>query len=323
MGDVTRILVTGANGFVGSACVAEARSRGIEVTALYRRAPRPEWAEDPGIHALQADLSDPSSAATLNRALQPCQALIHAAAHLGGDAGAHAQDTLTGTRTVLSALRGTDARLVLVSSIAVYDMTHLAQGGTLDESCPLEVAENARDAYADAKLRQESLCRDSGVPLWILRPGAIYGPGRTWHALLGFWAWKLHVQINSDGELPLTHVRHTAWALVEAATRDPQGIPVLNVIDDDRPTRARFLRAHRQMTGWPKLSVPVPYGLWLTLIRILKPMSARLPGLFREPIARARLMPVKWPNTALRHKLGGEDTDTFEGMLARTLEAER
>lgn len=320
MGDLSRILITGANGFVGRACVAEARARGIEVVALYRRAPLMDWSGDTGIQPLQADLSDPDSAVPLQRAISTCQAVIHAAAHLGGDAAAHRDDTLRGTQTLLRAMQTTDARLVLVSSIAVYDTMQIALGAALDETSPLEDPDTARDAYAEAKLRQEILCRAANLPLWIMRPGAIYGPGRSWHALLGFWAWKFHVQINSAGELPLTHVAHTAWALVEAATRAPDGVPVLNVLDDDRPTRARFLKAHKRMTGWPRLVLPVPYGLWLTLVRLLKPVSGRLPGLFQEPVLRARLMPLRWPNTALRHALGGEDKDGFEAMLAQTLE---
>ncbi|WP_323767595.1 NAD-dependent epimerase/dehydratase family protein [Antarctobacter sp.] len=319
MRNVARILITGANGFVGSACVAEARRRGIEVTALYRRAPLAVWANDPGIRPLQADLSDPATSAALCNAMSGAQAVIHAAAHLGGDATSHAQDTLRGTQTLLDAMAGSGSRLVLVSSIAVYNTMQVAPGAALDETAPLENADHARDAYAAAKLRQEQMCRAAGLPLWILRPGAVWGPGRTWNALLGFWASKLHVQINSGGELPLTHVTHTAWALVEAATRAPQGTPVLNVLDDDRPTRARFLRAHKRMTGWPRLTLPVPYSLWIALVRLLKPLSANLPGLFREPIVRARLMPLTWPNTALRSTLGGEDTDTFEGMLTRSL----
>jgi nucleoside-diphosphate-sugar epimerase len=320
MGDVTRLLITGATGFVGRACLAEARARRIEVCALYRRAPLPEWADDPGILPVQGDLSDPGVTADLHGAIRACQAVIHAAAHLGGDAQAHEADTLRGTQTLLEAMQGTQARLVLVSSIAVYDTMRVPPDGVLDESGPMEDADAARDSYTRAKLRQEILCRAAGVPLWILRPGAIYGPGRSWHALLGFWAWKAHVLINSAGELPLTHVDHTAWALVEAATRAPAGVPVLNLLDDDRPTRARYLRAHRRMTGWPRLVLPVRYGLWLGLIRLLKPLASRLPGLFREPILRARMMPLRWPNTALRHTLGGEDRDTFEAMLSRTLD---
>ncbi len=322
MGDVKRILITGANGFVGRAAVAEARRNGLEVVAVYRREPVESWADDPGIFAQRADLSDRESIGLLKEAMSGVEAVIHAAAHLGGDADKHADDTLRGTETLMTAMQGSEARLVLVSSIAVYDTMQLSSGDILNESSPLEAPDNARDTYSAAKLRQEEMCSDSGRAVWLLRPGAVFGPGRTWHALLGFWASKAHVQINSDGQLPLVHVDHLAKTLISAAKSAPRGVQAVNVIDDDLPTRARFLKAHRKLAGWPQLVVPISYKAWLTGIRTLKPWSKNLPGLFQEPILRARLMPLQYPNTALRSLLGGADSASFENMLKQSLESQ-
>lgn len=317
MGKVTRILITGAAGFVGRACVAEARLQGLDVVAVVRGNAPGDWAADPGITAIRADLAMPDSVDILRHAMPGVTAVIHAAAHLGGDAAQHGADTLNATAHVMQATG--QARLVLVSSIAVYDTMRLSPGDALTESTPLENPDQARDAYTAAKLRQEALCQKVGS-LWIMRPGAIYGPGRTWHALNGFWAGKLHVQIGSEGHLPLCHVDHVARALVQAALTDPGGQQVLNVIDDDLPTRAQLLRAHKRLTGWPRLSLTVPYRVWLIMARMLKPLGDARPGLLREPILRARLMPLRYPNTALRNALGGQDAAPFEDMLARSLE---
>lgn len=322
MGAVKRILITGANGFVGRAAVREARAQGLDVIALYRRNPLPEWADDPAIFSQQTDLSDPESADLLRDITQDVQAVIHAAAHLGDDPARHAEDTLRATETVLATLSGTEATLVLVSSIAVYDTMALKPGDQVTETSPLESPDKARDAYAEAKLRQEELCAESGHPLWIMRPGAVYGPSRSWHALLGFWASKFHVQINSEGQLPLVHVDHLAKSLVAAALAEPPGILALNVVDDDLPTRARFLAAHRKLFGWPKLTVPIRFGLWLSLARLLARWQDRLPGLLREPVLRARVMPLDYPNVALRSALGGADEASFEVMLAKCKEGE-
>lgn len=322
MGDMNRILITGANGFVGRATVAEARKQGFEVVAVYRRQPLDEWKDDAGLLPLQADLSAPESAALLHENMGDVAAVIHAAAHMGGDPAQHAKDTLHSTKTLLEAMRGSDARLVLVSSIAVYDTQKLEPGDTLTENSPLEELNHARDPYAEAKLQQEHLCLKTGNPVWLMRPGAVYGPGRTWHALMGFWASKLHVQINSDGQLPLVHVDHLAQALVSAAKSIPKGAQALNVVDDDLPTRARFLTAHRKLTGWPRLVLPLPFGAWLAVTRILKPASGKLPGLLKEPVVRARLMPLNYPNTALRAALGGADFARFEDMLSKSLEGQ-
>ncbi len=322
MGDVTRILVTGANGYVGRAVVAEARAQGIDVVAVYRREPIKSWSQDAGIFAQRADLSDTESTELLKHAIGDVGAVIHAAAHLGADSDRHADDTLRGTQTLLNAMEGSTARLVLVSSIAVYDTMQLSAGDTLTENSPLENPDDARDSYAQAKLKQEILCAETGRAVWLMRPGAVYGPDRTWHALLGFWASKLHVQITSDGQLPLAHVRQLAQSLIAATQTEPNGVQALNVVDDDLPTRDRFLAAHRRFSGWPRLTLPVPYTLWLGVVRLLKPWSVKLPGLFQEPILRARLMPLRYPNTALRSVLGGCDAAPFEDMLKSSLEGQ-
>ncbi len=316
MGPLTRILITGASGFVGASATRAARARGIEVVAVYRRNPRPEWADDTGIIPIRIDLSDPSNTKPLTEAMETVGAVIHAAAHLGDDAIAHESDTLRGTQTLLDAMEGFDVALVLVSTIAVYDTMRLEPWQKLDESSPLEKPESARDIYCAAKLRQEQLVRASRRPAWLIRPGVVYGPRRTWNDLMGFNAAGLHVQIGQTGELPLIHVDHLGAVLVQAAVTDPHGLQILNAIDDDRPTRARFLKAHRQTAGKPKAVLPMPYGFWLALVQGLKPISHKLPGLFREPIVKARLMPLHYPNTALRDALGGEDSDRFEVMLA-------
>ncbi|MBV2359553.1 NAD-dependent epimerase/dehydratase family protein [Thalassococcus sp. CAU 1522] len=320
MGDVTRILLTGATGFVGRATVAAARRRGIEVTAVIRSPAPAAWAGDAEIETVRADLSDPQSVDILRSAMQNAQAVIHAAAHLGGDPAAHERDTLSGTDRVLAAMNGTETRLVLVSSITVYDTMALKLGDTLTETSPLERADTARDAYTAAKLQQEEMVRASRRPAWLIRPGAVWGPGRTWHALMGFWVSRLFVRIGGeDGELPLVHVDHLAEMLVQAALTDPRGVTALNAVDDDRPSRARFVRAHRRATGWPRLVLPIGYGFWMAMTAVLSPIARHLPGLFQVPIARARLMPLHYPNTALRAALGGADRADFETVLAQSV----
>ncbi|GGF62843.1 Nucleoside-diphosphate-sugar epimerase [Mameliella alba] len=323
MGQLT-IAITGAGGFLGRACVAEARRRGLPVLALYRNSLPGDWAGDAGITPLQLDLTAPDAADRLRAALPEDCAIIHAAAHLGDNLAAVARDTLSATRTLRDAWRDSDARLVLISSLAVYDTDALAPGDAVSESTPLiplpDTPEQARDAYAGSKRLQEALFLDDLQDGWILRPGALWGPGRTWHALQGFRASKLFVTIGSHGELPLAHVDLCAQIAVEAARTPTPGPGIVNVFDDDRPTRARFLRAHRRCFGWPRLNVTVPYGAWLALVRLLKPISGNLPGLFRENILRARLMPLRYPNTRMRSAFPGEDIDTFEGLMTRAAE---
>ena len=66
------------------------------------------------------------------------------------------------------------------------------------------------------------------------------------------------------------------------------------------------------------MTIPVPYSLWMGLAQVLRPIARKLPGLLRVPVLRARLMPLSYPNTALRHALGGQDDAPLEDMLKRS-----
>ena len=138
MGEIT-ILVTGAAGFLGRHAVAAARARGHRVRALVRGESVPEgWRKDTMISVVLTDLAVASPA--LDAALDGVDAVIHAAASLGGDKAVQNRDTLLATETLLAAMVRTRPapRLVLVSSISVYSAMFIAEGSRVDENTPLE-----------------------------------------------------------------------------------------------------------------------------------------------------------------------------------------
>ena len=316
MGAVSTVLITGAAGFIGRAAVAEARKRGLRVIAVVRNTVPVGWDGDEGITLCCCDLTKADAAETLGG--YPADAVIHAAGHLGDDAARHASDTLAATQSVLDAL-GDETNFVLVSSLSVYDCQDLSAGDDVTEATPLEAANSARDAYSEAKVAQEALCASWTGALCILRPGAVYGPRRTWHAHSGVSFGPLHLLIQSDGEVPLVHVEHLAWALVQAAVVGAKGR--FNVIDDDLPTRLRFAKAHRQGSGWPKVILPLPWKLWRAIGAVTAPLGSTRPGLLQPRIFKARGLPLRYPNTALRNALGGADQAPFEFMLSKSMEA--
>ena len=69
MGDVTRLLLTGATGFVGRAVLSQARAQGLEVVAVTRGTPPAAWTEA-GVIPCCADLADPAAIPVLRAALR-------------------------------------------------------------------------------------------------------------------------------------------------------------------------------------------------------------------------------------------------------------
>jgi len=334
------LVITGAGGFLGAHAVAAARARGLAVRAVLRRAPAPPpWGDDPGVQGVTADLATPEGAAALARALEGAGGVIHAAAALAADDAGHARDTLAPTRAVIDALaalgRAAPA-LVLVSSLSVYGMAALPAGAALDETVPLEPDPHLRDAYARAKLAQEAMAvraaQEAGLAIRVLRPGAVYGPGRLWTARLGFRKGPVAVLLGGQVPVPAIHVAHCAEALVLAATvpvagsdipvpRGPGRLEIVNLVDDAPPTQAEWLAAARPGLGVRRALVLPAWPLEraaraLDLAAIVLPgLAPRLPGLLRAPALAARLTPLAYPNARAKTRLGWAPAQGFAAAM--------
>jgi nucleoside-diphosphate-sugar epimerase len=169
MSDQTKVLVTGADGFVGRHLVPYLAARGYKVIAASRTQ---ATFEDPNIVSVPLpDLSIPFDWGPL---LQQCDAVVH----LAGVAHKFAADDLyrsvnreaTAALAQTAFLRSTK-HLVFVSSIA-------AQSGSFSDHELTEDAPPRPDnAYGKSKLAAEEAVRAAGVPFTILRPVVIYGEG--------------------------------------------------------------------------------------------------------------------------------------------------
>ena len=168
---MTRILVTGASGFVGRALVAELANSGHSVRAAMRQ-PADVFPRSVEVVAV-SDLTRPVEWRAL---LKNAETVIHLAgiAHTGPGIAEEAYDRVNrlATAELASAARAIGIRhLVFMSSIR-------AQSGpssdiTLRETDP----PHPTDAYGRSKLAAEDAVRAAGLPFTILRPVLIYGSG--------------------------------------------------------------------------------------------------------------------------------------------------
>ncbi|MHA6347578.1 NAD-dependent epimerase/dehydratase family protein [Roseivivax sp. CAU 1761] len=324
MGALSRVAITGAAGYLGRAALAEARRRDVAALPVLRGTGPRTRDGAAGPRPVRHDLAT-AEAAELAADLDGVTAVIHCAGHLGASPAAHARDTLLATERLLAAMAAARvARLVLVSSLAVYAPPGPGHPPPeIAETSPL-AGRDARDPYVAAKLHQEEIARRAaaaaGIGLWILRPGIVWGPGRTWNAHLGPALGPLLLRVGGAGELPLAHVETVARALLDAAARDPRGTRVINVLDEDRPDRARFLAAHRA-GGWPRAVLPLPRPLLAAAARGLAPVAAHLPGLLQAPTLARRMAPARYPNAAQKAAFGVHPEPSFEARMAAALGA--
>jgi len=288
MGDVKQVLITGASGFIGKATVLAAKAAGIGVTTL---------------GSTQIDLGARDATAKLQDAMVQCDAVIHLAAAMGGDADAHERVTINGTRAVLTAMQAAGVgNLVLVSSMSVYALENLAIGERLASDSAINTLDTARDAYAHAKIRQEELANDAGIAsLTILRPGIVYSKERLWNAHLGVAVGPALLAFPRRALLPMCEVGHLAQVIVENVLTPTQNTQL--VTDPDLPSRGDVI-ALLKTTGWSRHVLPFPWPALRFLTKALSPLDSKLPGLLRSRVLEQRMFPMgrsAGPASAVRH----------------------
>ena len=321
-----RVLITGAGGFLGRATVASALAAGHDVVAMRRPAsPAAPGNAEPRLTWISGDLRQPGD---WRAEIAGIEAVIHCAAAASGDLATQLAGTVLATENLLAALPASVRRLVHVSSFSVYDFDDPHVFGTLSEDTALERRPARRDAYTQTKLIQESLVRqyaaDHGVSLVVARPGAIYGPGKTWDYGRSLSFGRFDLVFAPLSRMRLIHVDNCADALVAALTVPLERDLTVNLVDAEQPTHWGFHRLARRAGAATGIGVPVPYafvlalGLAARLASVLFFRSrARLPELLDPPRQRVRWRPLRYSRKHAQSALGlGQRVSLADGTAA-------
>ena len=185
--------------------------------------------------------------------MRGCVAVLHLGATKAGDLYAQFGGTVVATENLLAAMAQADVRhLVAVSSFAVYDYLHRRSWSVLDETSPLDGAMVDRDEYAQTKLIQERLVRETAAKngwAWtVIRPGMIYGRDNLFNARVGMAGGQTWLRTGAWAPIPLTYVEHCAEAIVLAAETPAADGQILNIVDDHPPTQRRYAKLLQSRT---------------------------------------------------------------------------
>jgi nucleoside-diphosphate-sugar epimerase len=172
------VVVTGANGLVGSRICEVLADRGATVRAVVRR---PATGPDiPGVEEHVGEFHDPDFAAST---VAGASALVTTVHPMGSDRETQHRTAVEGTPVIARAARDAGLeRLVHISTAAVYDRSPSA--GDVDEASPL-VGEDANDYAATKRDTDAALAQVEGITRVLVRPPAILGAGETsvWNTL--------------------------------------------------------------------------------------------------------------------------------------------
>ena len=202
------VVVTGANGLVGSRIVAALSERQATVLAVVRReGTAPEL---PGVEERVGDFADPAFAAAV---VAGADALVTTVHPLGGDGESQRTVGHDGTLVIANAAakEGVD-RLVHLSTAAVYDRRPGL--GDVDEHADL-APDDAGDYPVIKRDLDTALAEIDGITRVLLRPPAILGAGDS-----SVWNSRRPAQMRDDESARHAVPEQTfAWVHVDDLAR--------------------------------------------------------------------------------------------------------
>ncbi len=187
-----KILVTGADGFIGSHLTEELVKQGYEVRAFifYNSFNSWGWIDSfpekikYKIEIFAGDIRDPNG---VRVAMEDCDTVLHLAALIGIPFSYHSPDSyvdtnIKGTLNVLQAARLLKTERILVTSTS--EVYGTAQYVPIDEKHPFQGQSPYSATKIGADRIAESFFRSFELPVTIVRPFNTYGPRQSARAVI-------------------------------------------------------------------------------------------------------------------------------------------
>jgi 2-alkyl-3-oxoalkanoate reductase len=284
-----RLFLTGGTGLAGSHVAARFREKGTEVRALHRDSSDTSFLESLGCELVAGDVRDDRD--TLARAMDGCDALVHAASLVYADLpwprvrGINVEGTGGVFR---GALAVGVTRAVHLSSVAVYGIPD----GEVDEGSPTDRPLLPRERYARSKREAETVVREVAeaaphLHVAILRPTAIYGErDRLFTPRLAGHLRRKRQVLPGGGRtpLPLVYAGNLATAVEAALTQPlPEPVRAYNVTADAPVSLRDFYGALARALGTEPRFVSIPGPLVRLAARAADALGLHLPDMEEVP----------------------------------------
>lgn len=245
---MSKVLVTGAGGFIGSHLVEKLAADGAEIRAFVEYDSRGSWgwlddAAPETLEAVEIIAGDIRDSHAVRQAVAGCDTVLHLAALIGIPYSylapeSYVDTNVTGTLNVVQA--ATDlgvSRVVHTSTSEVYGT---AQYVPIDEKHPL----NPQSPYAATKVGADQIAlsygRSFGTPVTVVRPFNTYGPRQSARAVIPTIITQLAAHDPKSGPATIrlgataptrdfTYVGDTVAGFLAAAASDGAVGDVVNI----------------------------------------------------------------------------------------------
>ncbi len=268
-----KYFVTGATGFVGGALARRLRTDGHDVRAVVRDPARASDLAATGAVIVRGDVSDKSS---MRDAMRGVDGMFHVAGwyKLGvKDRAAAVATNIEGTRNVLELMQELGIpKGVYTSTLAVNSDTH---GQVVDESYRFSGRHLTLYDWSKAEAhRVAETFIAAGLPLVIVQPGVIYGPGDTSgiRTMLVQYLQRKLPAVPAGAAYSWAHVGDEVEGHLRAMDRGQPGCNYF--LAGPAYTLADALKVAESITGIPAGRIKLPPAVLKTLSLLMKPLDA-------------------------------------------------
>lgn len=317
---MTKVLLTGGTGLVGSSLACELVRQGRSVRALVRSLERGKAALPPECELLQGDVTDIDS---LRRAIQDCSVVYHVAAlpeQWLADPSTFSRVNVGGTQNMIevSLEQGLD-KFVYTSTIDVFE---LSAGGKVDES---RIDPNPRGTHYE-RSKQEAdravaAAIERGLPAVFLHPSGVYGPAPARSPMINDSIVKLlkgKMPLLPPGGMPVVLCDDVAVGHLLAEEKGPVGSRY--ILSESFVSLSEFARAVCEEAGYGRVPPVMPVALAKAVAAAGEAVSSitQRPPLLPKGQLHFLLLGVRPTARRARGELGWSPTPLREG-LRRTL----
>lgn len=312
------VLITGANGFVGSKVVEILLEYGFSRLRCLARSGKNLAhlhglaAANANVEILQGNLLSPADCL---RAAEEVTVVYHLAAGVEKSFPGCYLNSVVTTRNLLEAVLKQQSckRFVNISSIAVYSNEKIRRGGCLDETCEMDTKLVERyEAYTYGKAKQDEMvleyAKKYNLPHVIVRPSVVFGPGKAKITdRIGTDTFGIFLHLGLGNHIPLTYRDNCADAIVLAGLVDGIDGQVFNIVDDDLPTSREFLGQYKRLVR-RFISIPIPYPVWYLFNYAWEKYSSwsdgQLPPVFNRRTCSVYWKRINYSNRKAKELLG-------------------
>ena len=267
--------VTGATGFVGGVLVKRLREAGHDVYASVRDPNRAIVLQDIGVKLFKGDVTEKES---MREAMQGVDGIFHVAGwyKIGVKDKRDAERVnVQGTRNILELMQELGIpKGVYTSTCAINSDTH---GRVVDESYHFtgeHLSEYDRTKAAAHDLAKEFIAKD--LPLVIVMPGLIYGPGDTStlrENIISFLKGQLPAVPDQTG-FCWAHVDDIVQGHILAMERG--NIGETYIIAGEAHSTVEAFKLASQITGKPAPKT-ISHKIFQVMSKLVKPFDGLLP----------------------------------------------